>query len=152
MPVLKTTDDLALTIRQRRKALGWDQAGLAERTGVSRQWVIDIEKGKARAELHLVLRVMNVLGLRLSVDAPAPNPSPSSQQAPSMDEVLASHRGSSSRAPVTENAPRHANRSTGSRVDFMRIMEEVEQELDYASRQQLASKRDQPPPSGERKK
>jgi len=91
--------DLALTIRQRRKALGWDQAGLAERAGVSRQWVIDIEKGKARAELHLVLRVMNVLGLRLSVDAPAPNQSPSSQQAPSMDEVLTSHRGSSGHEP-----------------------------------------------------
>ena len=55
-----------MVIRQRRKALGWDQAQLAERVGVSRQWVIEVEKGKPRVELQLVLRTLNVLGLILT--------------------------------------------------------------------------------------
>ncbi|MGE6335051.1 helix-turn-helix transcriptional regulator [Stenotrophomonas sp. NPDC077659] len=69
MDVLRTSRDLGLVIRQRRKALHWDQAQLAERVGVSRQWVIEMEKGKPRAELQLVLRTLNVLGLILTVDA-----------------------------------------------------------------------------------
>jgi len=71
MDVLRTSRDLGLVIRQRRKSLRWDQAQLAERVGVSRQWVIEMEKGKPRAELQLVLRTLNVLGLVLTVDTVA---------------------------------------------------------------------------------
>lgn len=67
MDVLRTSRDLGVVIRQRRKTLRWDQAQLAERVGVSRQWVIEMEKGKPRAELQLVLRTLNVLGLVLTV-------------------------------------------------------------------------------------
>lgn len=66
MDVLRTSRDLGVVIRQRRKALRWDQAQLAERVGVSRQWVIEMEKGKPRVELQLVLRTLNVLGLILA--------------------------------------------------------------------------------------
>ena len=65
--MLRTSRDLGVVIRQRRKKLRWDQAQLAERVGVSRQWVIEMEKGKPRAELQLVLRTLNVLGLALTV-------------------------------------------------------------------------------------
>lgn len=71
MSILKTPTDLGNVIRQRRKALGWDQARLAHETGVSRQWIIEIEKGKPRAELQLVLRALNVLGINLTTVAPA---------------------------------------------------------------------------------
>lgn len=67
MDVLRTSRDLGVVIRQRRKTLRWDQAQLAERVGVSRQWIIEMEKGKPRAELQLVLRTLNVLGLVLTV-------------------------------------------------------------------------------------
>jgi len=67
MDRLKTPRDLGVIIRQRRKALHWDQARLADRVGVSRQWVIEMEKGKPRAELQLVLRTLNVLGLVMTV-------------------------------------------------------------------------------------
>ncbi|HBN54332.1 MAG TPA: hypothetical protein DD456_10020 [Stenotrophomonas sp.] len=73
MAALKTPADLANVILQRRKALGWDQARLAHEAGVSRQWIIEIEKGKPRAELQLVLRALNVLGIELDAlhrDAP----------------------------------------------------------------------------------
>lgn len=69
MPVIHTAKDLGLAIRSRRRALGWDQATLAKQVGVTRQWVIDIEKGKPRAELALAMRAIRVLGLSLNLEA-----------------------------------------------------------------------------------
>ena len=62
---IRTTSDLAGLIRDRRKTLRADQKTLAARVGVSRKWIVDIEKGKARADLGLVLRTLEVLGVRL---------------------------------------------------------------------------------------
>jgi HTH-type transcriptional regulator/antitoxin HipB len=45
-----------------------DQQTLAKKIDVSRQWVVEIEKGKARAEVGLILRALGVLGVPLSVD------------------------------------------------------------------------------------
>jgi HTH-type transcriptional regulator/antitoxin HipB len=44
-----------------------DQKTLAERVGVSRYWIIDIESGKAGAEVGLVLQTLRALGLNLEV-------------------------------------------------------------------------------------
>ena len=66
MATIKTPNDFGQAIREQRRALGWDQAKLAKQVGVSRQWVIDIEKGKPRAELELALRTLRVLGLTLT--------------------------------------------------------------------------------------
>lgn len=63
--LIRTPTDLGAVIRERRKQLNLDQAGLAKRIGVSRQWVIGIEQGRARAELGLVLRTLDALGIRL---------------------------------------------------------------------------------------
>lgn len=62
-----TALDIGLVIRERRRSLGLDQGALAERVGVSRQWIGAIEKGKPRAEMALVLRTLRALGLDLSV-------------------------------------------------------------------------------------
>ncbi len=59
-------------IRDRRRTLGLDQRRLAERAGVSRKWIIDIEQGKPRAELGLVLRTLHALGLEIRLD-PGPD-------------------------------------------------------------------------------
>ena len=83
MSILKTPADLGNVIRQRRKALGWDQARLAQETGVSRQWIIDIEKGKPRAELQLVLRTLNVLGIDLDASVRV-TPSPTKTEKPTV--------------------------------------------------------------------
>lgn len=53
--------------RHARRHLGLTQAQLAERVGVSRKWIVDFEAGKRAAELSLVLRTLNVLGLELDV-------------------------------------------------------------------------------------
>jgi y4mF family transcriptional regulator len=62
---VRTPADLGALIRDRRKQLKLDQAALAKRIGVSRQWVIEIEHGHARAELGLVLRALDALNIRL---------------------------------------------------------------------------------------
>jgi len=63
--IVRTPADLGAFIKERRKTLGIDQAELAKTVGVSRQWVVAIERGHSGAELGLVLRALNSLGVRL---------------------------------------------------------------------------------------
>jgi HTH-type transcriptional regulator/antitoxin HipB len=65
--MLRTPIDLGFAIRDRRRRLHLRQDELAARVGVSRKWIIDVEKGKQRAEIGLVLRTLDALGLRLSL-------------------------------------------------------------------------------------
>jgi HTH-type transcriptional regulator/antitoxin HipB len=67
---IRTPIDLGALIRARRKALRLDQKTLAEKVGVSRQWIVDVEQGKPRLELGLVLRTAEALGIVLIVDKP----------------------------------------------------------------------------------
>jgi y4mF family transcriptional regulator len=62
---IRTPADLGAFIRDRRKQLGLDQSTFAKRIGVSRQWVIGVERGHARAAMGLVLRAVDALGIRL---------------------------------------------------------------------------------------
>lgn len=63
--LVRTPADLGAVIRDRRKQLKLDQAAFAKRIGVSRYWVILVEKGHPRAELALVLRALDALNIRL---------------------------------------------------------------------------------------
>ncbi|MEJ0051722.1 MAG: helix-turn-helix domain-containing protein [Methylovirgula sp.] len=63
--IVRTPADLGAAIRDRRKQLKLDQSTFAKQIGVSRQWVIEIERGHPRAELGLVLRALNALNIRL---------------------------------------------------------------------------------------
>jgi len=47
--LIRTPADLGAAIRAGRRAVGLDQAGLAARVGVQRQWIIKIESGKPTA-------------------------------------------------------------------------------------------------------
>jgi HTH-type transcriptional regulator / antitoxin HipB len=66
--LIRTPVDLGALIRDRRIALGLNQKTLADKVGVSRQWIVEIEKGKPRAEIALVLRAIDVLGIPLTVN------------------------------------------------------------------------------------
>lgn len=68
---LRTPADLGAAIRDRRRRLKWDQASLAQKIGVSRQWVIEIERGHPRAELGLVLKALDALNIHLQIGAAA---------------------------------------------------------------------------------
>jgi len=64
---VRTPKDVGQLIRARRRSAGLGQAELAERVGVSRQWIIATERGKPGAELGLVLATLDALGVRLRV-------------------------------------------------------------------------------------
>jgi HTH-type transcriptional regulator/antitoxin HipB len=65
---LRTAKDIGALIRDQRKKQKLDQAKLAEKVGVNRRWVLEVERGKPRAEIGLVLRTLDALGLALSVE------------------------------------------------------------------------------------
>jgi len=71
--LVRTPADLGAVIRDRRKQLKLDQAALAKRIGVSRQWVIEIERGHPRAALSLVLRAVDALDIQLDASIREPN-------------------------------------------------------------------------------
>jgi HTH-type transcriptional regulator / antitoxin HipB len=64
---VRTARQLGGAIRSRRRKLGWSQEVLATKVGVSRRWVVTVEQGKPGAEIALLLRTMNVLGLVVDV-------------------------------------------------------------------------------------
>ncbi len=67
--------DIGNIVRRRRAAAGLSQAQLADATGVSRKWIADLEKGHPRAQLQLVLDVLNALDALVEVvDAPRDEP------------------------------------------------------------------------------
>jgi HTH-type transcriptional regulator / antitoxin HipB len=70
---LRTPRDIGGLVRTRRRALGLDQRSLAERVGVSRLWIGEVEHGKPGASLGLVLRTLAELGVTLSAPDEAGN-------------------------------------------------------------------------------
>jgi HTH-type transcriptional regulator/antitoxin HipB len=64
---IRTATDLGAFIRERRIKLGMDQSDLAEKAGTSRKWIIEVEQGKPRAEIGLVLRTLKTLGVFLDI-------------------------------------------------------------------------------------
>jgi putative transcriptional regulator len=66
-------------LAERRARLGWSQATLADRLGVSRQTVISIERGRFDPSLPLAFRIAAVFDARIDeifrpTDEPATSP------------------------------------------------------------------------------
>jgi HTH-type transcriptional regulator/antitoxin HipB len=85
---IESIHDLASRVRGRRLELGLSQAQLADRAAVSREWVNSLERGKARVELILVLRLVAALGLRLTLA----EPSADEDSGVDLDALLEEHR------------------------------------------------------------
>jgi HTH-type transcriptional regulator / antitoxin HipB len=65
---IRTPRELGAVLRDERRRLGLSQVDLSVKADVSRKWIVQMENGKARAELALVLRTIGVLGLVLTVE------------------------------------------------------------------------------------
>ncbi len=78
---LRSPADLGLVVREQRRGAGLSQQQLADRVGVSRRWIIQMEQGKPGVELGLVLKTLSALGLQVYVGLPA---SGRSKSAPAM--------------------------------------------------------------------
>jgi HTH-type transcriptional regulator/antitoxin HipB len=66
---IRTASDIGALIRDQRKKQQLDQADLAQKVGVNRRWVLEVERGKPRAEIGLVLKTLDALGLTLLIEA-----------------------------------------------------------------------------------
>ena len=90
---IRTPVDLGAYIRDRRTKLGLDQKSLAAKVGVSRQWIVEVEKGKLRAEIGLVLRTIEALGINLAVDEPGKTSGQIGPPPVDIDSIIAAARG-----------------------------------------------------------
>lgn len=72
--LIKTPKEIGMLVRDRRKAHGWTQDALAQRLGVSRLWVVQLEQGKSTAQIGLVLRALNELDVPMQVDITPKDP------------------------------------------------------------------------------
>jgi len=57
-----SAQDIGARIRSGRQAKAWSQEDLARKMGVSRQWVVSVEKGAPTAQLALVLGALRWVG------------------------------------------------------------------------------------------
>lgn len=73
MPLMPTPRDIGNIIRAERRTQGLSQQELADRAGVSRKWISEIENTKRTAEIGSILRVLRALGRTIQL-APIPEP------------------------------------------------------------------------------
>ena len=90
---IRTPADLGALIRDRRIKLALDQQSLARKVGVSRQWIVEAEKGKPRAEIGLLLRTIDALGIQLMTEEDVPGKKRQSAPAVDIDSIVAAARG-----------------------------------------------------------
>jgi HTH-type transcriptional regulator/antitoxin HipB len=92
--VISSIREVAGAVRGRRQLLGWSQTEVAHRAGVSRQWVSEFESGKATAEFGLVIRLLDALGLSLSLHAPdrGGETQPPAVRSVDLDDLLEEYR------------------------------------------------------------
>ncbi len=64
---MATSLEIGRAVRAARKALGLRQPDLAAAAGVGLRFVVELERGKATAQLDRILAVLHVLGLDLQV-------------------------------------------------------------------------------------
>jgi HTH-type transcriptional regulator/antitoxin HipB len=90
---IRSIRDLAAAVRGRRIDLDLSQGDLASRAGVSRKWIYEFEAGKPKAELGLILRVLDALALALEL-APSDDARTSGEKATvDLDALIDEHRG-----------------------------------------------------------
>lgn len=87
---IKSIMNLAAAVRGRRRELGLTQAELATRAGVSRKWVYEFEAGKPAAELRLILRALDALGLTLELGSQ--DDARSTSTLADLDSLIEEHR------------------------------------------------------------
>ena len=88
---IRTPADLGTLIRNSRKKVGLDQSTLAKKVGVSRLWLVEIEKGKPRAEIGLVLRT-HALRITLSATMSETAPPKHTESDVGIDLIVATAR------------------------------------------------------------
>ena len=89
---VRTPTELGALIRDYRRRHNLNQKSLAESVGVSRQWIVEIEKGKPRAEIALVLRTIDALGIALTAGETGKERRQSAQPPLNIDSIVSAAR------------------------------------------------------------
>jgi HTH-type transcriptional regulator/antitoxin HipB len=79
--------ELGALVRDYRRRQGLSQSDLADQVGVSRQWVIGLEHGRAR-DVGLVLRTLEALGLTIDIVSDAGQPGGRIRRQVDLDRLL----------------------------------------------------------------
>jgi HTH-type transcriptional regulator / antitoxin HipB len=90
--LIRSPSDLGALIRGTRRQLGLEQSALAEKIGVSRQWIIEIEKGKPRAAIGLILRTLNALDICLDARTEPAGKAKTSHSKVDLDAIIEAAR------------------------------------------------------------
>jgi HTH-type transcriptional regulator / antitoxin HipB len=93
---IRTIRDIGNAIRGRRHALGWSQADLASRAGLSRKWVSEAERGHTVVGIRSLLAVFEALDVAIELRMPGDVTGPRRARHdddPDLDEILEAHRG-----------------------------------------------------------
>jgi HTH-type transcriptional regulator/antitoxin HipB len=72
-----TAEQIGKLIRETRKKLGVTQRDLALTSGTGLRFIIDLEKGKETCEIGKALRILNTLGIQITLKPPATVAQPS---------------------------------------------------------------------------
>jgi len=91
--LLRSAREVGDLIADGRRRLRWSQLDLAQRAGVSRQWVSQVENGKTTVEFDLVLGALHALGYAVYAQSQDGSETGESFRAPGQDV--------SSRTPLT---------------------------------------------------
>lgn len=75
MPAVRARQprDLAAALVAARRQRGWSQSELADRIGVSRDYVGDMEAGQFGLQLTRLMRLFGELGVEVSLTLPPPH-------------------------------------------------------------------------------
>ena len=65
-----TSHEIAKTIRYFRKRSGLSQQQLAKLAGVGKTAVFDLEKGKETVQLNTLLKILDILNIKLNFKTP----------------------------------------------------------------------------------
>ena len=68
---LKSTEELGRVIRAERRSLDLTQGDLAAACGVSLRFISELERGRASAGIGRVLRVLDMLGIKVVLESPS---------------------------------------------------------------------------------
>lgn len=71
--IVRNPKALGAFIRGTRSQKRLTQSELAERVGVSRKWISEVESGKSSVDFSLILRTLTVLGVDMDL-RPIPQP------------------------------------------------------------------------------
>lgn len=86
---LHNAEQLGAAIRLKRKEKNLTQNELAQLLGAERKWVLNLESGNSKAEIGLILRAIEVLGLRASLtDKGQVGRGPHDLKTPRLDQVF----------------------------------------------------------------